>query len=587
MLKRKIKQRGYALVTTMGVGVVALTITSAVLLRMGSSTAQIAQREKQDEAQNISELVLNHTLDAIAEITSRTSDALGEDSEPGIYVSARELAAFMHTQDFLNTSDNGKNSIVLTLRSSSTPTAYANGQGHYFNTNHPFWNSLDTQPTHSDTFWNAFQNATPDTALGGTSVVLGDVTLPNENLDVLHTQAYTVYRVQKGKMTADVVLSLVPLATNISGDELPERAADEELHDGDTFANHNDVFKVRVQTFLPSLEQTQRTHKLDVIVNRPVRRNDVAETAFRHAVLAGKNLSLQNFNTSSGPCAAGDGGATCIDNTTNGDVHSNGNLSIGAQGHVQGKATSKGNTNVNGDILPATEFTHGSGDADPRNSTNVTNRVDNAPESRSGSDEIPIPELELDTSAEDTQPCEVPNPQPDVLVLENCVLDDSLDIKNKKSVEYRGKVHIKGDLSVFGSQRCTGSGPCRITVDGVADIKGNGDSTYNSTQESLFVINGEGVESGNCLNVGGNPDAAGAYGSLFYVNNPDCNTRIHGNSDFFGGIITKGSVDTMGNASQYGIQRDSDMSALSIFLKPVPVLKNELFPALISWKDLR
>lgn len=101
------------------------------------------------------------------------------------------------------------------------------------------------------------------------------------------------------------------------------------------------------------------------------------------------------------------------------------------------------------------------------------------------------------------------------------------------------------------------------------------------------MINGQGVESGTCLNVGGNPDAAGEYGSLFYVNNPDCNTRIHGNSDFFGGIITKGSVDTMGNASEYGIQRDSDMTALSIFLKPVPVLKNELFPALISWKDLR
>ncbi|HEY9841400.1 MAG TPA: hypothetical protein V6D23_13150, partial [Candidatus Obscuribacterales bacterium] len=212
----------------------------------------------------------------------------------------------------------------------------------------------------------------------------------------------------------------------------------------------------------------------------------------------------------------------------------------------------------------------------------------NSHDSQSGVDQIPIPKLDTSTTAIDATPCVDSNPDPDIVTYANCKLTGALDVNNNKFVEYQGTVHITGNVDIKGSQRCTGSVPCKIVIDGTVNVGGNGDSTWNSTQESLYVVNGNGVSAGSdCLDIGGNPDAAGQYGSLFYINNEDCNTRVRGNSEFFGGIITKGTVNTVGNATDFGIQRDSDMSALSIFVQPEPVPKEALFPAVISWKDLR
>lgn len=592
---RRTKQEGYALLTAMGVGVVVLSMTAAVMLRMSSSTRQIVQREKLDGAETISESVLNHVLDAMAEIT-----ASGTDDDAGIYKTATQIASELQAtgSDFLNTSVNSPSNYttsgdtpILFTRVTGTANlpvgsnnyakhSYASDGRAYDPSVAPgstFWQTLNTGTTHSATFWNAFKNDSTTNAL--TNTTIGGVAI-SDLLEGLHHQAYAVYHVKKGSLEADSEISIAPLATDIDG------TSDNVLHDPATFKAHNDVYRIRVITYVPNIKNPTSYNRVEVTINRPVKRKDSREFAFKQAVLAGGTVNLQNFNTSSGPCAAGSAGASCIDYTTGGDVHSNTSISIGPNGHVQGKVTSSGTVDVNGTQLPATTYQNGIA-SDPRDSSGVTSRVDNSHDSQSLVDQIPLPDFDTSTTSVDSTPCVNTGTANDE-IYENCVYSGNLSNTHGKTVTFKGTVHITGSTDIKGSQRCGSTDPCKVVIDGTASVGGNGSSTFNSTAETLYVVKGTGASPGDtCLDVGGTPDASGQYGSLFFVDNPDCNTAVRGASQFFGGIITKGTVGTVGNASQYGIQRDSDMTALLNFIKPEPLPKNELFPAVIAWKNLR
>ncbi|HEY9843042.1 MAG TPA: polymer-forming cytoskeletal protein [Candidatus Obscuribacterales bacterium] len=605
MIRRKPTQQGYALITAMVVGMVALTITSAIMLRMTTSTKQVMLRDKTDTAQTLSESVLNHVLDGFAEVTARKTNATPTFSDAGIYLSAKNLAEYLNQNDFLsnsttnnNTSTNVYNTIKISeltgstnIPSSNNFHSYNQTDGEAFDTTSGenqtlFWDSLETQPTHSTLFWQAFHQTSTSTAMSAPSIALTGVTMTAANLENLHNKAYKLYRVVKGTMKGDVEVSIVPLATNMTtvNDTLLH------THSGTTFVNHNDVFRIRIIAYVPNIMNPQRIGRSEVIINRPVIRLDKAAEALSHAVLAGGSVNLQNFDTSAGTCAAaGTGGGSCIDTTAAGDVHTNGNLSVGPNGHIQGKVTATGTVDINGTVLPATDYQYGTG-TDPRDTTNVTDRVDNEAQSRSNLDAIPIPSVDSSTTAVDSVPCVDSNPDPVYVTYTNCTVTGNIDVNNNNFIEYQGTVHVTGNIDIRGSQRCTGTVPCKIVIDGKVNVAGNGDSTYNSTQESLYIVKGGGISNyatDACLDIGGNPDAEGNFGSLFYVDNAACTTNVRGNSDFFGGIITKGSVGTVGNASPYGIQRDSDMSALRVYFEPEPAPKSQLFPALIAWKELR
>lgn len=585
-MKRKNRsQRGYALISAMAVGVVALSMTGVIMLRMTASTSQIAQRESIDEAKSISESVLNDVLDTIADITSKETDAIGSGTTSGIFVSASALADYMLHNDVLNASANSSNtgtsSIQLQEVTSGLPSDYGTGESF---TSSGFWDSLQGDKDHSSEFWAAFRKNSDDTALGAlNNLTVGSTTVNDGTLEALHKLAYKVYRVKRGSDTADVVISIVPLANDISD------LSEEELHSDSSFANHHDVFKIRVATYMPALTSANvgnPRNMMDVIVNRPVLRNNDNNYSFDHAILAGGTVDMGNWDTTSGPCA-GVGGGACIDEDTNGDIHTNGNLVIGSNGHVQGKATATGTVTAKTTVLPSSAFEAGTGDPRETNG-DVTSRIDNPTESRSGADEVPIPEIEL--GVDGLGPCVDTNPDPQEYSFANCAMaagDFSLG-NHHYSVEFSGTVHIQGNYSNKGSQRCIGSTPCRVVIDGTADVGGNGVSNFYSQQESLYVVRGLGATAGTtCLDMGGNPDAYGTIGTLYYVENPNCHTTFRGTSEFFGGLITHGSFAGNGNSTSFGVQRDSDMSSLSDFIKASPIPKKDLFPAVISWKDLR
>jgi hypothetical protein len=288
---------------------------------------------------------------------------------------------------------------------------------------------------------------------------------------------------------------------------------------------------------------------------------------------------MGNWDTSAGPTAAS------IDSAQSGDVHVNGDITFGPNGAVQGKVTASGTVDISGTILPTTEW-DGVDTTDPRNGIPTT-KLSNREQSRSGADPVEIPEF--DPGPMPTTAC-TPNPVPTGTTrYTNCKYIGTLNLGNHHySVEFEGTVWITGDMINKGNVRCVGSAPCRIVIGGIADHGGNASSNFNSEQESLYIVQNNNNES-TCLDIGGTPGASGSHGNLYYISDPNCDTTLRGNAEFFGGIITLGGFTGSGNATNQGIQRDSDMRSLSAFIKPklIPKPKRELYPGVISWKDLR
>ncbi|PKL79148.1 MAG: hypothetical protein CVV27_02270 [Candidatus Melainabacteria bacterium HGW-Melainabacteria-1] len=583
-MKRLKSQKGYALITTMAVGVVALSITGAMLLRLSSSSNQIILREQQDELISISESVVNQVLDSMAEITA--SDDVDGAGTWGPAYSATGLAEAMLTQsstllggDFMNTTVNTSSGVTFTRLSAS---------GDYAFNNTDFFNSVDTNPDHSTAFWNVFKSSSTDST---TDLVLGGTQIDDFSFDNEHANAYSTYRFKKGALEADVRVSIVPVATDIDGvaDSLLHDSSDDYAH----FEKHNDVFKIRVETRWPSWGNAKFSKRVDVIVNRPAEIEDSTTPLPTSAIWAGKGANTGNVNTSAGPCA----GTACIDTTLDGDVHVNdGDLVIGASGGVQGKATATGTVTVKNTDIPASDYS--GPEPAGRDNADVVLRVRDEHESRSGADKLELPKFSVDTSAVDGTVCSDTNTDGDASTVQykDCVINGNLNIGNHDNIVFEGTVHIKGNLDNKGAMRCGGTIECRIIIDGTSDSGGGASTNFYSENESLYIVRGLDLsndpptpldEGTNCLDIGGNPDATGEYGSLYYVENPNCNTKFHGNFAFFGAIFTEGTFEGKGNASSAGVQRDSNMSAFEPYRVSETKDKQDLFPKVISWKDVR
>lgn len=592
--KNQLSQGGYALVSALTTGVVALAVTSVIIIRLSNVNSQIIRSEAVDQQMGVAETVLNHVLDQMADITGASTNPV-DNNGSGIYVTATDLAAYLQSSDFLNSTDNSGASFELTpLTSADMPSGQTPQLWTTTGDTGQFWNSLYSNGEHSQNFWTKFKKDSSGNALDtldgnlnlGSTYTDVDISFKTSSTaEMIHSKAYTMYRYTRNNKSVDVSISVVPVATDIDG------VSDEALHNDGTFVGHHDVFKIRVATYSPSYKANQNPIKtVDVLVNRPAKRSTEYETSFQQAILAGGTVDLQNFDTSSGPCAAGDGGAGCIDTATSGDIHSNSNIMIGPNGSVQGKITASGTANVNGVDIPTTDFVAGTGDV-REDSATVTGKVANPTQSQSGVEEIPIPVPNMDTSAIDSVACVDQDPSASVVRYENCMLDDSVSLSGPKEIQFVGEVHITGDLSLSGPAARTCLSPtgerCKIIIDGTMSQTGNGNAT-SSAKESLYIIKGTGVSAGTaCLDIGGTPDASGVHGSMFYVHNPNCDSQVRGNAEFFGAIITQGTVSPVGNASTYGIQRDADMSALVADFPPKPLEKAELFPQVIAWKDVK
>lgn len=596
-VKKRISNKGYALVSVMALGVVTLTITSAILLRMSSSAKQISLREQTDEALNISESVANQVMDAMAEFSSKAS-VDGVSNGFGVYFTANELAKRMLTEDdgfdgtdFLNSTLSGNSDIQYTRDPDTSSAKHTYPSFSSAGNGGNFFGSVEKNFEHSQKFWDTF---TESSTAEGQTIDLGSngpsySTSNPFSFQSLHTAAFTTYKVtNKAKnISGEVQISLVPVGTDIEG------IADEEMHNSATFEDHDDIFKLKVTTYIPTKASPRVSKTVDVIIKRPAERKNNDIPFPESAVLSEGIMDLGNVDTTAGPCAGVLG--TCIDSTQKGDVHSNTSVTIGSNGSIQGKVTAVNTATVKTTQLPTTVYS--SAEPTNRDSADVTTRVSNSHDSRSGADRIEVPQMDTDTSDVDDTECVDLDPDPDVIRYKDCKLTGGYNKNNNQDpkLELEGKVHIAGDFNNKGSVRCVGDDePCRIVIDGVADTGGNGSSNYYSEQPSIYMVRG--VDSSgnqltgsnlNCLDIGGTPDATGENGTLFFVENPNCGSKFHGNFEFFGAVFTNGTFTGVGNASSAGIHRDSDMTTLHKFQKKVPKDKDELFPKMVSWKKVR
>lgn len=595
MKRRKIRQQGYALVTAMAIGVVGLTITSVVMMRMMNATSQITQREREDQATFMAESVANHVVDKIADLTA--DPELGGPDTPGIYTTATELMEMLHGtgNDFMDLSVNSTGDIIFS-RPASLPNAYSE-QKYDMSSNvaQTFFNSLSTDANHSKNFWERFSADTAsNNGSGDLFTLLADSDTIESTLNTLHTNFYSIYHVKKGSQEADVRISIIPLATNKEGTH------DQKLHDPATFSKHDDVFKIQITAFLPNLSNPTTQKTLDIIVNRPVHQGEPVPFPDK-AILTGGFLDMQNGVVTAGPCAA-QSSPNCIDNTVDGDVHSNGNLEIKApNGDVRGRATATGELKAGSLIVSSEDYDPDNPDnRDPDLNNNITQTIRNSTESKSGADEMPMPEIDTDVS-QITQPCSTTGSPPR---LKDCYIN-GLSLSGHDHYEFEGTVHIRGSFSLSGGNAkvgCKGSVPCRIVIDDKSTITGSPNYNYQSEQETLFVVKGESVSAPDplpdpypppgesmttCAQISGTPDTDSPHGSLWYIDNPACEATLSGNYAFFGAIISKGSFKNNGNASPAGIQYATNMSVGEYYSKPKPPKKEDLFPAVISWKAKR
>lgn len=575
------RQQGYALVSSMLFAIVSLTITGAVLVRMSLGTQQVATRAQEDTALSFTESAINHVLDSVARTTYDHPD-----------LTAKELLAEFHGKDFLYTNQQSNSKLII----SEPAQLPSNVSTRTYSASNAFFNSIETDETHAQKFWDHFTENSNTQDIGA-AVGVSSTTINN-----LHAQNYSIYHIKQGRNEADMRISIVPLSHSISNSN------DEDLHaDPENIVPHADILKIRATTYVPNILNPQRTRSVDLLIRRPVRQptTEGKRYNFNHAILAGDTVTLNKKVYSGDTSFEVKNNTQLIDSQKQGDVHSNANIEFGAQGKVNGKVTAVGEialeknapcpptTYAGSNCVPDFDYKDTNND-DPRKSTD---RMTDKDGTKSQVDEIPIPEFQykdLVTADESTTPptytikteafangaCDT-----NAAVLKNCYVVGDLNVG--KNTRFEGDVYVGGNLIQRGNDKiATGAAngdanqpPTRVVVKGNIEMFGGGDSTHLSSTSALFVsLHGD-------VDMRGNPGTNGDNGAVFVVNDPTKKAQFNGTPDFFGAIISRGTVVTSGSAG--GIQRDNDMSELQAFVvpEPIPLPLSDFYPRVISWKE--
>lgn len=570
------KQKGFALLTAILISVVLIVATSAMVYKVSQNSVDIIRREKLDKALNLAESALSHTMESITSTSFDQGNDYGEDS--GI-----ELVSKIYAKDFIYTNSKYvKNGFGGTLLVNLSPGSNASAIASALKSN-SFFNKFDSDVNHSKNVYNLFEYDSATNTVTG--IVDSSVNTLNgyfesigltgyDNFDQLHDLAFVSYSIEdkagnvcgsaKSDVCGDVDISIVPLRTNIND------AADNQLHDHDAIVDHVDVLKVRATAYLPdknSPDAIKRT--VEVLMNRPISLGKSKGYNFDHAILSDGTIDLGNKDTTSGPTA------TTIDSVQAADVHSNGDLIIGSNGKINGKATAHLTVQGLPGNSPTTKYDiscdSNASCTDPRKSTTkVTNKVD----TQSGVDEVPIPQFDY-SWINDTFKQTVCDPNQ--LVWKDCYYNGSVSATH----EFQGKVYITGNIDIKGQKEMYsgGSEPVMVVTDGTIDFGGGSDQV--NAQEIVYVSR---AKASPAIKIHGNPSTGVNNGAVFVTTEPESDVKLSGNIGFFGAVIAAGTVSANGNSG--GIKRDSDLNGLKKFLAAIPN-REEYLPKIVSWREIK
>ncbi len=334
----------------------------------------------------------------------------------------------------------------------------------------------------------------------------------------------------------------------------------EPITDNTIISSSYDLYKIASVAYIPSKQNARISRRFMAIVQRP----KVYSADLNNAILSLGNVNLGNADT-----AASNTAVTVT--TTGGDVHTNGNLTIGANGKIDGNASAVGTVTVSsGGVVTGT----------------TTN----------GADKLPIPEIRYERP---TTPCS-PNgnlniSNGDVQVLENCVLTGDIRMSNGSTVIFKGTVYIDGEFDQQGGNIFSAGNVTKLVVTKEMSTAGGANSIITDSmienlnvsqtiKDSLsinnkFIFVSDPPANSDLLDpaikITGNSSVQG----LFVSKQNGAEVEVTGGGSIFGSIIGNGEVTFTSNSTQ--ITRD-----LALTQSPYLYFPNAHTMRIISWKEI-
>lgn len=491
-LKRNIfnkNQRfGMVLVSIVMLSSIIIIIIGVILFKVVNTTKDVVNIQKNDVSKNIADEGLEHVVDWMNNRNSPKNYPLGEND-------AADMLKDMNPTDFLKPINtlSGISSMIssFVLEEGETPYNRKN-------------NNKDTFPP----------------ILGANVIYVSPNGSSNPIIPELNDSSVNVFTFRsisnnENKIKGDFQLGVVPVVVS------PENPK-------------YDLLKIISVSSIPSISSSnKKTRKFEAIVQRP---KDVKVT-LDHAILSQGSINLGN----------GIADASLTTNITlitkQGDVHTNGNLTIGPGGYVDGNASADGTVNVsNGGVVTGT----------------ITS---NAPEK-------PIPELEY-SNPFPSAPCVNSGTPNDIIFNGPCTYTGNFDIAGNSTLTITNKVYISGNYKESGNSKIISGSPYSMLV-ALGDLDTAGNASQDSNNKMAFVsVKGD-------ISVVGNGDIKG----LFFNDNSTGNVTVTGNGSVFGGIISHGTVSFSG-------QNATVIRDLSMVNVPFRIPADAYSIRLVSWKELK
>ncbi len=577
MIKKRNIQKGFALITVLMFAVIVLVTTGAIMLRITQASKEISARDFYDKSSGISDAILSNVIDWL----NKENYDYAVKSSPNVTKTGIEYISklyqtsetgLMQKTDTNSSSTNTKATADLSVvpssvevndelgdSNSSTPIDY---------TKNLFLTSFMTAPGNISTIvGSGMKDLVVDmpSSVNSTDPVMQALyASPNKLTDMM----YRSFMVKTDTFSQEVRVSIIPITTNINNlDEIT-------LH-GNWSGNsalvmaHTDVFKLIAKSCIPDCSTSINPRKYELIIQRPIAPH--MDFNFNQAVLSDGAIDVKNAKTNSGPLY--------VNNTNEGDVHSNDYVAIGSTGKVGGKVTSSklAYFGTEGNIPPANDpnVIPNSGIPAAGHPLSNTSQIFNKTDSKSNVPEIPLPKFEF--GAMPTTPCNTA-PVAGVVTLKDCVITDaSYELAANVLTKIEGTVYFTGNFVQKGDFMATGTDPVRIIVEGTIDISGNS-AAVMSTTSPMFVSNSPAQPA---IKISGNPGTGTEFGAVFYTSNPDATVQVRGTADVFGSILSSGKVEFDGGMT---MKRDTDLSAISNSFPPSP---DDCRIEIVSWKEIK
>ncbi|MFN8576065.1 MAG: hypothetical protein U0354_04350 [Candidatus Sericytochromatia bacterium] len=610
-MKIKKNENGWALVVSLLIGALMLSVTAILLSKSLNTTKEIIKVDQDNKKKEITDTIVASSINWMDKGSWDTTNNKPSSLDKNGITFVNDFYKDSSTFSLLDS--NSKAQIISTTSSivdsglGSTSSGADPTKNFYLsdflNNNQDNANASSIDKNRALNFLNGslkkMNEKIKNEAL--TSSISGDA--GKWGLDELPEKLYRKINLEYGegsnKIKAEARITILPVSTNISNfseKQMHENATKPRLKSDGTITTdpdfnlipaHEDIYKLYTKVCFPNCDTNKDVRRVDVLLKRPI---IIGSDIPPYAVYADGAIDIQNAGTSSGPTN------NIINSTNEGDVHSNTSVTVGSVGSVGGKLTSSGIAKVGADTIPDNGIP---AVGDPLCSTLgglcTTTQVYNKTESKSHVD--PVPKPEWDFNPYPTTECNTTagfslSPK----VFKNCRVTGDLSISG--TMKFEGDVYITGKLSSGGGDSIVSQGDTavRIIVDGKIDLKGNSDSP--STQDTIFVSNypvpgsadytaaigcdkNSPTTCPDAVSIAGTPTTGTNVGALFYTSSPFSNVKIAGTADFFGGVIASGTVTGKGQPS---IRRDTDMKGAKGRL---PQKKDSLMMKVVSIKETR